>query len=350
MIANKVNAAAVLLLAVLLAQGCAAKKTEENLETRSMAQIHEDEGIPVSAIPVKKGKFSVSLKYNAAVTGITESSAAAAVGDTVEKIFFQVGDYVEKDTVILKFPLNNPAASYFQAKAAYENSLESFKRIEQLYNSKGVSRQDYDNAKTGYEVAKANWDSVNKMINVKAPISGYLTRIDVRESENVESGDPLFTVANYDRLKARVWISEKDISKVRTGLNAAAYWEGYSINGKVVQTDLSLNPEKQAFGVMLEFDNSSRKFKSGINADVSIFVYENNSAVTIDSKYLIEKDNEKYVFTAAGDSPVKKPVRTGERDGQLIEITGGLNSGDLLITEGSRMITESSKIRVIAGE
>ncbi|MDX9801451.1 MAG: efflux RND transporter periplasmic adaptor subunit [Spirochaetia bacterium] len=344
-----ITAGAVILIAFTLT-GCAAKKTEESLETRSIAQIHEEEGVPVSVVSAKTQPFSVSLQFTAAVTGITESSASASIDDNVDKILYKVGDYVEKDTVIVKFPYDNPAANYYQSKAAYENSFDSFKRIEQLYNSKGVSRQDYDNAKTAYDVAKANWDSVNNMVNVKAPISGYITRLDVRESENVESGKVLFTIGNNDRLKARLWISEKDISKVKSGMNASAYWEGYEIKGKVVQTDLSLNPEKQAFGAIVEFDNSLRQFKSGITAKISIFVYENSAAFTVNNKYLIESGGEKYLYTASGDTAVRRTVKTGERSGQIVEIRGGLNTGDLIITEGSRLLTESGKIRIVAGE
>ncbi len=334
-----------------LVSGCSAKKYEGDLETRSISQIQESEGVPVKVLTIKKQKFAVALKYNATVTGITESSATALVSDSVEKILYKVGDYVEKDTVIIKFPLNNPAANYYQAKASYENSRESFKRIEQLYESKGVSRQDYDNAKTGYDVAKANWDNVNKMVNVTAPISGYITRLDVRVSENVSSGDHLFTIANYDKLTGKVWILEKDISKVKKGINADATWEGNTIKGKVTQIDLSLNPSRQAFGAFVEFDNKEHKIMSGVNADINIFVYENNSAIAVDKKYILTNGEGSYVYVVGSEnSPVKRTVKTGWQTGEKIEITQGLNDGDTLITEGSRIITDSSKIKVITGE
>lgn len=350
MLIKKFLTACTLVLVISMIAGCAAKKPEESMETRSMAQIHEEEGVPVSVIPAGKGAFSVSLQYTAPVTGISESTASASIDDNVDKILYRVGDFVEKDTVIVKFPYDNPAANYFQSKASYVNSLDSFKRIEQLYNSKGVSRQDYDNAKTGYDVAKANWDAVNNMVNVKAPISGYITRLDVRESENVESGTVLFTIGNNDRLKARLWVSEKDIAKVRSGMNASAIWEGYEIKGKIVQTDLSLNPEKQAFGAIAEFDNSGRQFKSGVTAKINIYIYENSAAFTVNSKYLIESGGITYLYIADGDTAVKREVKTGERSGQTVEIKSGLNTGDLIITEGSRFLTESGKIRIVAGE
>ena len=63
-----------------------------------------------------------------------------------------------------------------------------------LYKSKGISQQEYDNARTSYENAKANWNNVNEMVNVKAPISGLITRLDVQKTDNVKAGDILFAV------------------------------------------------------------------------------------------------------------------------------------------------------------
>ena len=341
---------AIAALAFLLLSGCAAKKADEEIETRSMAQIHEEEGIPVTVVHVKKEFFASSLKYNATVTGISESSATSSVSDTVEEILYSVGDYVEKDQVVVKFPLTNPVASYYQAKAAYDNALETYKRIEKLFESKGVSRQDYDNAKTALDVAQANWDNVNKMLNVRAPISAYITRLDVSETENVESGDPLFTVANYDRLKAKIWVSEKDIAKFRNDLRAEASWGGNTVKGRVARTDLALNPERQAFGAIVEFENTDHRIKSGISAEITVFVYENPSAVVVDRKYIAENRDEKYVFVASNDTAVKRSIVIGERDGQKTEVLQGLNTGDILVAEGSAMLTDSSRIRIVSGE
>ena len=348
---KKITIASTLIIIFLLILGCSAKTYDGNLETRSIVQIQEDEGIPVTVIQVKKEKFAVALKYNATVTGIAESSATALIKDSVEKVLFDVGDFVNKDTVVIKFPLNNPSANYYQAKAAFENSKETFKRIEQLYKSKGVSRQDYDNAKTGYDVATANWDNVNKMVNVTAPISGYITRLDVKVSDNVSSGDHLFTIANYDKLTAKIWVLEKDISKVKKGFNAEANWAGNTIQGTVTQLDLSLNPSRQAFCAFLEFDNKEHTIMSGVNADINLFVYENNSAIVVDKKYLLGNSEGSYVYVLGPENaPEKKAVKTGWQTGEKIEVLQGLNEGDALITEGSRIIADSSKIRIITGE
>jgi len=347
---KKILSALIFVMIFFLLQGCSGRG-DDNLETRSISQIHADEGIPVRVTNIKNEAFTVTLRYSAAVNGITESSASAMIKDSVDQILFRVGDFVNKDAVVVRFPLNNPAANFFQARAAYENSRSTFNRIEQLFRSRGVSQQDYDNAKTGYDVARANWDNVNKMVNVTAPISGYITRLDVRVSDNVNPGDHLFTVTNYDKLIGQVWILERDIARVRSGLNAEATWEGNTIQGKVTQVDRALNPSRQAFGAFIEFDNTEHKILSGVTADINIFAYENSSAIVVERRHLLENNEGNYVYIVGSEiTPSRRLVRTGWQSGERVEIIQGLQEGDTLITEGSRFITESSRIRVVAGE
>ena len=327
----------------------ASVKNGSSDESKSMAQIHSEAGIPVNVKRVKAEEFSAVLNYTSTVTGITESSKSASVSDTVDQVLYSVGDFVTKDSVIITFPKNNPSANYYQAKASYVNAADTFKRMESLYKTKGVSKQDYDNAKTGFDVAKANWDIVNDMLEVKAPIDGYITRIDVRPSENVESGDHLLTVSNYDLLKAKVQIPEREISRIKTGMSATATWENYTVEGIVVQTDLSLNPETKSFGAVLEFDNNNHSIRSGVTAEISIVTYHNDEAVVVENKNISSRDDKEYVFKAVEGKAVITEIKTGYRNGLSVEIKEGLNTGDLLITEGSKLVSDGSKI-IIANQ
>ena len=321
-----------------------------NTENKSMTQIHSEEGIPVNVKTVKKGSFHTVLNYTSTVTGITESSKFSSVSDTVDQVLFSVGDFVKKDTVLITFPKNNPSANYYQAKASYQNAADSFKRMESLYKTKGVSKQNYDDAKTGLEVARANWEIVNNMLEVKAPISGYITRIDVRPSENVEPEDHLVTVSNYDLLKAKIQIPEREINRIKTGMRATASWEGYTVEGIVVQTDLSLNPKTNSFGAVLEFDNNNHLIRSGVTTEISIETYKTTDAIVVEKKNILSKNNKDCVFVAENNIAVKREIKTGSRQGLDVEITEGLKVGDILITEGNRLVSDGSKIRIATQE
>lgn len=327
--------------------GCAKKQTEE-INTKSMAQIYAEEGIPVNTMIIRPEIFRSYISYNATVSGIAESTAYSKVSDSVEEILYSVGDYVKKDTVIVKFPKNNISANYYQSKSAYENAEAIYKRMQELYKAKGISKQDFDNAKAQYEVQLANWNNVNEMLNVSAPISGTITRLDVRETENINPGKSLFTIADMDKLKARVWIMEKDIEKIKSGNTAEAVWEGKTIAGKIVQLDMSLNPDKKAFGAVMEFDNSKNEIRGGVMVKINIITYEKKDAIVLDRKNIIFQKDGAYIFTIKNNYAVKKRIHTGEHYNNKVEITGGLETGEIIITEGNKNISNGSLIKIIS--
>ncbi len=330
--------------------GCSKEKTSEEINKKSMAQIYSEEGTPVNTATVKTSSFQTALSYDATVNGIYESTASAKLSDSVESVKYSVGDWVDKDAVVVTFPKNNPSANYYQAKTVYENLEATYKRMSNLYNSKGISKQDYDNAKTAYENAKATWNNVNEMVNVKAPISGIISRLEVQKTDNVEPGDILFAVTDSSKLKGKVWIQERDIDKVSKGIKATATWNGKTITGKIVQLDLSLNPDKQAFGALVELDNKDGSIPSGVNAKIHIVPYENTDVIALERKNIIFDGSKSYVFLAVGDKAVKKEVKTGEAFGNKVEIVNGVKAGDKLITDGNRNISDGTFIRIINQE
>ncbi len=173
-----------LFLGIVLSQCGADAVSQNNIE-----QIYRDEGVPVRTEKVVQKEFTTWLMFNASLNGVEESSAYAMVSDKIEKIHIQVGDYVRKDDVIISFPTNNPYAKYHQAKVAYQNAKTSYERMENLYESGVISQQERDNARTAFDVAAADWESVQQMIQVRAPIEGFVTKINIRESDNVDPGD-----------------------------------------------------------------------------------------------------------------------------------------------------------------
>ena len=258
-----------IIVTALFFQGCG----DANSDSKSMDQLYAENGVPVRVAEVSYQPFSAGASYDAVLSGIEESAAFSMVSDKIEKIYFKVGDYVKKDAVVMKFPTDNPTAKYYQAKVAFEHAESSFARVENLYASGGISRQERDNAKTQFEVAKADWEAVQKSVLAEAPIDGIITQIAVRESDNVQKEDMLFTVSKTKKLKAKIWVTEKDIANVNRGAGASALWQDKTLSGKVVQVDLALNRARQAFGVELEFDNPGDKVKCGVTAEIMVNTY-----------------------------------------------------------------------------
>jgi membrane fusion protein (multidrug efflux system) len=315
--------------------------------SNNLEQIYREEGVPVKTMKIEPKVFETWSSFNAVLTGIEESSAHSMVSDKVDTLYVQVGDYVEKDQIVMGFPTDNPSARYHQAKVAYENAKTSYERIENLYESGGISRQEMDNMKAAYDVAAADWHSVRQTIEVKAPIDGYITKINVTESDNVEPGDELFTISQTHRLKAKVWATEKEILSIREGQTATANWNGITVKGNIVQVDMALNRDMQAFGVVVELDNPGKRMRIGVTADVRINNYRNSRAIVVERKDILKESDKHFVYVVNNGLAEKRVVVLGRQQGLDVEIIDGLNSNEELIIEGQMLLEEGSKVKIV---
>jgi len=269
------------------------------------------------------------------------------VSDRVERVFYSVGDRVEKDAMVLSFPTDNPSTQYYQAKVSAEHARATLERMENLYASGGISLQELDGVRTQCRVAEANWDAARQAVEVRAPIGGILSSLNVTESDNVEPGDILFTISQTGTLKAKLWVSEDHAMELSPSTKAVARWEDRELPGRVVQVDRSLNNSMQAFGVVAEFENEGAEVMSGVNAEIMLFIESPGERVLIERKNLVTEGRERFVFTVGDSIAIKRPVTVGRSIGTEVEIAAGLAPGELLVTEGQLLLKDGAKVRII---
>jgi RND family efflux transporter MFP subunit len=339
---NKNNILLVSILSLLVITGCNKKETG-----KSMEQIQKEEGIPVRVTELKPVEYLEAYNYNAVLSGIEESTVTSMVGDVITKINVKVGDYVKKDQVVMTFPLDTAGAQYQQANSAYQNTKTTYERMQRLRTQGAISQQDLDNVETAYKVALANYNTSQNMINVKAPISGYITNLFVNVGDQVNPGAELFTVSNTSRYKAVIWIPDTEIHKIRKGQKAIAKWNDEILNGYVSSVALAMDSNKKAFRAEIIFNTKTRYMASGVTAEISITTKTIPNAIVIDRSSLVEADGKYHVWTVENSKAVKKPVQIGSNNGIRYEIKEGLEPGDIIITDGVTLVYEGSLVKVI---
>lgn len=331
----------VLLLGLIQACG------EKNAESKSMEQIRSEEGIPVQVEQINYQPFEKYLSFFAKLTGIKEATKGAMIGGNILNVNAKIGDYVKSGQVIVEFDPDNPAIQFSQAKTTYENAEKNYERIKRLYDAGETALSNLENVETQYRVAKRNYELLRKMLFVESPFDGYIVDMKVNPGDGVKSEAPLFTVAQFHKMRSKIWVSEKEIPQFKIGMQAITEFAGQKFVGRISEIAMAMDPARQAFYVEVEFDNPRGVLKSGLTNEIKILTYTNPKAIIIPRNLVITDDNGMYVFVAKDGKAVKKYISNGNESGIYYEIKKGLEPGEMLIVKGGSQLEDGINIKVI---
>ncbi len=336
--------------ALILLFGCSRGQEEETVK---ISDIHKKQGVPVEVEKVAPKKLVISKKYSGTLRGKEEAMAAASIGGNIDRILVTVGQYVQKDQVIAQYREDAAASQYRQAKAAYDNSLENLTRMEALFEAGAISRQTLDNVRTGHEVTVANYEATQKQIFILAPISGYVGGIFVNEGDGVSSRDPVATITDIKDLSIEINVPQSDIGYItkKTGVRVLPT-NGYdkTFEGRISRIAMSASMMTRNFKVDIDVDNPEKLLRSGIIAEVELDLVEKDNTIYVLRETLSEQDGKSYLYVIADGKAQQREVQTGQRSGLVVEITGGLNVGDILVTSGQSLLSNGAKVNIVNKE
>lgn len=321
--------------------------SQEKEISKSMEEIHAEEGLPVEITEVRQTGFSKTLSFYAPVSGIKEITERSMIADEILKVNASIGSYVEENQIIIEFPENNPTLQFDQAKEGYEIAKKTHERMKALLESGDISQSQYDQAETQYKVNKRNFEQLKQMLYIDAPISGTIISLPVRVGESTGMDTPLFTIAQLNQMIAKVNVSEKEIDLIKKGMKARAYYNDEIFNGVVTDIPLAMNKMTRSFPVEIQFSNPKRELISGVSVDIEIDIINKDSVITI-PRNLVTEENDEYFVYLLNDSTAKKSyVTLGEESGVEVEILSGLKVGDELISCCKNMLDDGIKVKVV---
>jgi RND family efflux transporter MFP subunit len=332
------------LSAGLFILGCGSKSNEE---AKSMEQIRSEEGIPVKVETVAYKPFQKYLSFYSKLTGIKEATKGAMTAGKIEKITVRVGDYVKEKQVIVEFDTSNPALQFEQAQTSYENAKKNYDRIKTLLEAGETSQANYDGAETQYLVSKRNYESLRQILFVESPLDGRIVDLKVNPGDNVKNEAYLFTVAQTSVMRAKIWVSEKEIGLIKKGMKAVAGYNGKEYTGKITDVSLGIDPARQSFYVEAEFNNPDNELMNGVTVEIKVLVYDNPKAIIIPRNLMMTDEKGHYLFTENNGKAVKVYAENGRESGIYYELSKGLKPGDRLIVKGGDQLENGTTVKVI---
>lgn len=278
-------------------------------------------------------------------------SVRAPVTERITQLGFSDGSFVKRGQMLAVLAQGQETASLASANARSREAEQQLARVAEL-KRRGFATNASLDAQTAIAAAargaagEANASIADRVI--RAPFSGQVSLRRISVGAVVTAGDEIAVVSDIGSIKLDFSIPETMLANVQVGQNItarAAAFPDIDAAGTIQAIDPVLNPQTRTATLRAFLPNRSGKLKPGMLMSVTIDSGARTS-VAVPELALVREGDSSFVYVIGADNKAKRlPVKTGGRDGNLIEVTEGLTAGDRIVTEGVVKLTDGATVR-----
>lgn len=298
------------------------------------------------AMPVEAARLAPEpLAVTVSTVGSLRSNESVVlrpeVAGRIEKIMFEEGAPVKKGEVLVQLDDRQARAEVQQAEAQLRLARVSQQRAASLLQAAAVSQSRLDQANADLAVAEANANLARTRLDktrIYAPFNGVIGLRKISPGDYVTVGQELANFESFDPMKVDFSIPEVYAPLLSKGqpLNISIdALPDASFTGTVYALDPQIDLNGRSVSLRATVPNPDNTLKPGYFARISLEVANKEAAMLVPEAAIIPEGNNAFVLKIGAESKVERvQVQTGVRQQGKVEITSGLNEGDIIITAG----------------
>ncbi|MGI9543187.1 MAG: efflux RND transporter periplasmic adaptor subunit, partial [Cyclobacteriaceae bacterium] len=240
-----------------------------------------------------------------------------------------------------------------ELETALDLATTVYKKQARLWDKQIGTEVQYLQAKNNKESLErrlATAQSQRNQAYVKAPFSGVVDLVNIKQGEMASMGMPLLRIVNMGEMHILADVPERYLSGVKAGDSVEVLFPSLDreIASTVTAVGQVINPLNRTFTVEVDLPANDRDYKPNMTAVLKVKDYESPEALIVPSG-IIQKDNiGDYLYKVTENENTlearKVHITLGKTYGGTTEITEGLASGDKLVNEGYREVTDGVKV------
>lgn len=321
---------------------------------------------PVGVAAVLVRDVRLWNEFSGRLTAVESAVVRPRVTGTIEEVHFKDGALVHKGQVLFTIDRRsyraeveraegNLAAATAQALAA-KRELE---RADHLFEEKALSQRDYDQRKSGSDVAAASVKVAASALDtaklnldyteVQAPISGRIGRAEVTQGNLVEAGmgaapvlttivsdNPIYADFDMDEPTFLHYIGAAagNVSKIPVELGLAGE-TGTPHSGHISSFDNQLSTTSGTIRVRAVFDNPDGLLVPGLFAHLLVGSPAERKVTLINDRAVGTDQNKKFVLVVGEENKVEyREIHPGPLTDGLRIVEEGLKEGEKIVVSG----------------
>lgn len=315
-----------ILIILTLNIACQSKK-EEALPTKSLKDnVVELTKKQLDNSKIKVGSLtqsplSTTIKVNGKITLAPNAMASVSMplGGYIKNIKVMPGMVIKKGQILAVIEDQSYVQiqhDYLTTKQQLAFASKDYARQKELNASQAVSEKNFQLSESEFAKQRITLksleeklkliqinpgtltaNSISKSVNIYAPISGMITKVDVNIGKYVSATDILFQIMDNQSMYAKLNVFEKDAANLSIGQKIKVFTNSqpdvfYETKIEFVNKSYS---DESAIEVYAKIFNTTKKLIPGnyINALIQI---DNNNAFILNNDAIVDYEGKKFVF------------------------------------------------------
>jgi len=309
----------------------------------------------VDAYVVEPHRMRDRIFVTGTIRANEEVELRSEMAGKVMAIHFQEGRAVYRDTLLVK--IND---SEFQAqlrKAEYRVTLATDREARQrsLFEKGGISQEEYEATLNELNVLQADVELIKAQIDkaeIRAPFDGVIGLRQVSEGSYITTTTPIATLQDIGLVKIDFSIPERYAQRVGVGDRIYFTVEGLegTFQGDVYAVEPRIEAATRTLLLRARSANPDGRLLPGAFAEIELVFSEIEDALSVPAIAVIPEFGGKKVFIYDGGQVMPRPVETGIRTEQEVQITEGLAPYDTVIVSGLQSLRPGLSVEPVWSE
>lgn len=333
----------------------------EQVEAR-VAMDHEqlkNNGVQIATVGPARIRTTLQLQGEVRLNDDRTVHVVPRLTGLVESVAANAGDRVRRGQVLAV--LSSPAlaeqrSEWLAAQKRVNLARTTFEREKTLWEAKISAEQDYLLARHAWHEAEIAEQSARQKLaslGVSASASGNLTRFEIRSpidgvitDKKISVGEVLkddaniFVVADLSTVWVEMTVYAKDLNAVKPGQKADVQATSFEARaaGRVSYVGNLVGEQTRAAKARVVLPNPDGLWRPGLAVSVALTAEEVEVPLAISADAVQTLRDRTVVFGRYGDLFEARPITLGRGDGKMVEVLGGLESGERYAARNSYLV------------
>jgi len=310
----------------------------------------------VAAAAVQPRLFNDNIEVLGVAKGRRSVTLTAATTQLVEAVRFADGQAVRQGAVLVELKNTEQDAGLAQSQAKLVQAEREYSRWKTLSEKGFAAKSAVEQYEAAYLSAKADVAAARARQadrQIRAPFAGVVGLSDIAPGALVNPGAPIVTLDDLAAVRVDFQVPEQYLSQIHEGQGIDAAVDAYAgqrIRGRIQRIDTRVDERTRAITARAEFPNPDNRLKAGMLIRVAISRGQRRALAAPESAVAVQGDSAfVYVVRQMDGRTIaeQRPVVTGLRQDNFVEILEGVQPGDRIVADGLNKVQSGQSIRVV---